>query len=254
MPVAQQEMDLSGHALGNASVQLAAPGPILLLGAPGAGKGTQAKTLMAAWSIPQISTGDILRGLRNDPAKADSPLGQQVRAAMDAGKLVSDALVEQLVLDRLAQPDTQRGYILDGFPRTLAQATWLDGKLEAAQQTSATSGAAQPVIAVMVRVGYTTLMRRTTGRRTCPRCSRIYNIFFQPPQQPGRCDVDGVELVQRADDQEDVFAERLRTYESQTAPVVEHYRALGRFAEVDGEQAMDAVSASVMQAIVRLRG
>jgi adenylate kinase len=244
MPVAQQETDLSGKASGNASAHLAAPGPILLLGAPGAGKGTQAKVLMAAWKIPQISTGDILRSLRTDPAKVDSPLGQQVRAAMDSGKLVSDALVEQLVLDRLAQPDTGRGYILDGFPRTLAQATWLDNRLQGVQ----------PVIAVMVQVGYTTLMRRTTGRRTCPRCSRIYNIFFQPPQQPGRCDVDGVELVQRADDQEDVFAERLRTYESQTAPVVEHYRALGRFAEVDGEQAMDAVADGVMQAIVRLRG
>jgi adenylate kinase len=244
MPVAQQETDLSGKASGNASAHLAAPGPILLLGAPGAGKGTQAKVLMAAWKIPQISTGDILRSLRTDPAKVDSPLGQQVRAAMDSGKLVSDALVEQLVLDRLAQPDTGRGYILDGFPRTLAQATWLDNRLQGVQ----------PVIAVMVQVGYTTLMRRTTGRRTCPRCSRIYNIFFHPPQQPGRCDVDGVELVQRADDQEDVFAERLRTYESQTAPVVEHYRALGRFAEVDGEQAMDAVADGVMQAIVRLRG
>ena len=243
MPVAQQEMDLSGHASGNASAQLAAPGPILLLGAPGAGKGTQAKALMAAWNIPQISTGDILRGLRNDPEQAASPLAQQVRAAMDAGKLVSDALVEEIVLERLAKPDTQRGYILDGFPRTLAQATWLDVRL----------GSIQPVIAVMVRVGYTTLMRRTTGRRTCPQCSRIYNIFFQPPQQPGRCDVDGAELVQRTDDQEKVFAERLRTYEQQTAPVIEHYRGLGRFAEVDGEQAMDAVSANVMQSIVRLR-
>ena len=249
MPVAPQEAALTEHAASN----LATPGPILLLGAPGAGKGTQAKILMGAWSVPQISTGDILRSLRNDPAQAATPLGKQVRTTMDSGKLVSDALVEQLVLDRLAKKDTARGYILDGFPRTLAQATWLDYQL-ARQLDSASGATAQlPVIAVMVQVSYTTLMRRTTGRRMCPSCSRTYNMFFQPPQQDTVCDVDGVVLVQRPDDSELVFAERLRTYDSLTAPVVEHYRAQGRFAEVDGEQAMDAVTTSVMAAIVRLR-
>ncbi len=247
MPVAAtQETALTEHA----APHLAMPGPILLLGAPGAGKGTQSKVLMSAWEIPQISTGDILRGLRNDPEKSVTPLGQQVCTAMDSGKLVSDALVEQLVLDRLAQQDTARGYVLDGFPRTLAQATWLDAQL--AQQRPQVSSSL-PVIAVMVQVSYTTLMRRTTGRRTCPSCSRGYNVFFQPPKNDSLCDVDATELVQRPDDTEAVFAERLRTYDSLTTPVVEHYRALGRFAEVDGGQAMDVVTHRVMDAIVRLR-
>ncbi len=248
MPVAAtQETALTEHA----APHLAVPGPILLLGAPGAGKGTQSKVLMAAWEIPQISTGDILRSLRSDPEKAVTPLGQRVCTAMDSGKLVPDALVEQLVLDRLAQQDTARGYVLDGFPRTLAQATWLDGQL--AQQRPQGSSLSLPVIAVMVQVSYTTLMRRTTGRRTCPSCSRVYNMFFQPPKSDSVCDVDATELVQRPDDTEAVFAERLRTYDSLTAPVVEHYRALGRFAEVDGGQAMNVVTRRVMDAIVRLR-
>ena len=254
MPVAAQDTALKQHA----APHLATPGPILLLGAPGAGKGTQSKIMMAAWKIPQISTGDILRGLRKDPAKANTPLGKQVRAAMDAGHLVSDSLVEQLVLDRLAHVDTHRGYILDGFPRTLPQATWLDYQLTRnAREASADgniSAAKLPVVAVMVRVSYTTLMRRTTGRRVCPSCTRIYNMFFQPPQSDTVCDDDGTVLMQRSDDTESVFAERLRTYDSLTAPVVEHYRAQGRFSEVDGEQDMERVTGSVFDAIVRLRG
>lgn len=253
MPVAAQETVLKQHA----APQLATPGPILLLGAPGAGKGTQSKIVMAAWEIPQISTGDILRGLRKDPAKANTPLGQQVRAAMDSGHLVSDALVEQLVLDRLAHTDTHRGYILDGFPRTLAQATWLDAQLAQGELAgiggSAPAITTLPVVAVMVQVSYTTLMRRTTGRRVCPSCTRIYNIFFQPPQNDTVCDEDATVLMQRPDDTESVFAERLRTYDSLTAPVVEHYRAQGRFAEVNGELDMDTVTSNVLDAIVRLR-
>ncbi|HEX4021173.1 MAG TPA: nucleoside monophosphate kinase [Acidobacteriaceae bacterium] len=247
MPVAAQ-----GRALKEQETpRLATPGPILLLGAPGAGKGTQSKILMAAWDIPQISTGDILRELRKDPVKGGTPLGQKVRAVMDAGKLVSDELVEKLVLDRLAQPDTLRGYVLDGFPRTLGQATWLDHQLAEGHLAAAETGL--PVVAVMVQVRYTTLMRRATGRRTCPNCSSIYNLYFQPPKNDTVCDLDAVVLVQRPDDTEEVFAERFRTYDSLTAPVIEHYRALGRFAEVDGEQTMEAVTSSVMDAIVRLR-
>ncbi len=249
MPVAEQETALKQHA----APHLETPGPILLLGAPGAGKGTQSKVVMTAWQIPQISTGDILRGLRKDPTKANTPLGQQVRAAMDSGHLVSDSLVEQLVLDRLAHSDTHRGYILDGFPRTLAQANWLDTQLAQSAHAGDTAFERLPVVAVMVRVSYTTLMRRTTGRRVCPSCTRIYNMFFQPPQNDTVCDDDATVLMQRPDDTESVFAERLRTYDSLTAPVVEHYRMQGRFAEVDGEQDMERVTGSVFDAIVRLR-
>jgi adenylate kinase len=219
------------------------PGPILLLGAPGVGKGTQAKEIMTAWGIPQISTGDILRA--NIAGGTD--LGKKSKAIMDRGELVPDELVNEMVADRLQHPDTANGYILDGFPRTLGQAEWLDSYL-AAQSSSL------PVIAVSIKVGYTQLLRRITGRRSCPVCKSIYNIYLQPPKVDELCDLDGTPLTRRSDDTEEVFEERMRTYESQTAPVVEHYRALGRFEEVDGEQPVDAVAASVMAAVLRLRG
>lgn len=218
------------------------PGPILLLGAPGVGKGTQAKELMAKWGIPQISTGDLLRYHRDH----GTPLGLKAKAVMDQGKLVPDDLVNQMVAERLQQPDTAQGYILDGFPRTLGQATWLDGHIGADLH-------ALPVIAVSIQVGYTQLLRRITGRRTCPVCGTIYNIYLQPPKVDEKCDLDGTPLVRRSDDTEEVFQERMRTYESQTAPVVEHYRALGRFAEVGGEKPVDQVAADVMAAVARLR-
>ncbi len=242
MPV--EEMHAGTQAAPRSAIT---PGPILLLGAPGAGKGTQAKILMADWSIPQISTGDLLREMRKDPVKSASPLGRQIREVMDAGQLVSNDLVQAMVLERLKQPDTRRGYILDGFPRTLPQATWLDEQLSHESQ-------ALPVIAVNVVVRYTNLLRRLTGRRNCPTCGRIYNVYSNPPQNDTVCDVDGTPLAQRADDSESVACERLRMHEALTAPVVAHYRALGRFAEVDGELPVGDVTRSVMEAILRLRG
>ncbi|MEO6910174.1 MAG: nucleoside monophosphate kinase [Edaphobacter sp.] len=227
--------------------KVATPGPILLLGAPGAGKGTQAKILMADWSIPQISTGDLLREMRKDPVKSVTPLGKQIRQVMDAGQLVSNDLVQEMVLERLKQSDTARGYVLDGFPRTLPQALWLDEQLNHQSGTL-------PVIAVNVQVSYTKLLHRLTGRRNCPTCGRIYNIYSHPPQNDTVCDVDGTPLVQRPDDLESVACERLRMHEALTAPVVAHYRATGRFAEVDGELPVEAVTRAVMDAIVRLRG
>ncbi len=229
----------------------ASPGPVLVLGAPGVGKGTQAKALMADWGIPQISTGDILRAIKNDPAKAQTEIGLLAKKLMEQGQLVPDEVVNELVADRLTEPDTRKGYILDGYPRTLGQAEWLDKYLAARQ---AEAGSAQlPVIAVNIQVGYTELLRRVTGRRNCPACQRIYNIYSHPPKVEGKCDVDGSELVQRADDTEAVFAERMKTYESLTAPVIEHYRALGRFEEVAGEQTVEAVTTGIKAALARLR-
>ncbi|WP_349627430.1 adenylate kinase [Alloacidobacterium dinghuense] len=219
------------------------PGPILLLGAPGVGKGTQAQAIMGAWGIPQISTGDILRS----NVSGGTELGKKAKAIMDRGELVSDDLVNDMVADRLLRPDTANGYILDGFPRTLGQAEWLDSYLAAPPGSL-------PVIAVSIKVGYTQLLRRITGRRTCPVCKSSYNIYLQPPKVDEKCDLDGTPLARRSDDTEEVFEERMRTYESLTAPVVEHYRALGRFEEVDGEQPVDAVAAAVMAAVLRLRG
>ena len=219
-----------------------APGPILLLGAPGVGKGTQAKELIKIWKIPQISTGDLLRA---NVAKG-TELGKTAREIMGRGELVPDSLVNEMVAARLQEPDTRRGYILDGFPRTLGQAGWLDGRLAALTDSL-------PVVAVSIQVDYNQLLRRITGRRNCPVCQAIYNIHMHPPQKDGCCDVEGAVLVQRADDTEVVFRERMRAYAELTAPVVEHYRKLGRFAEVDGDRPIDTVASGILAAVEGLR-
>jgi adenylate kinase len=218
------------------------PGPILLLGAPGVGKGTQAKELVKLWGIPQISTGDLLRA----NVSQDTPLGIIAKETMGRGELVPDSLVNEMVAARLIEPDTVRGYILDGFPRTLPQAGWLDGRL-AAQQLCL------PVVAVSISVDYNQLLRRITGRRNCPVCQTIYNVYSNPPKVDEICDIEGAALAQRADDTEQVFAERMRSYEALTTPVIDHYRALGRFAEVDGDRAIGEVAAGIVDAVERLR-
>jgi adenylate kinase len=219
-----------------------APGPILLLGAPGVGKGTQAKELVKIWNIPQISTGDLLRG---NVAKG-TDLGKIAKEIMGRGELVPDSLVNEMVALRLQEPDTVRGYILDGFPRTLGQAHWLDGRLAAQLQSL-------PVVAVSIQVDYNQLLCRITGRRNCPVCQTIYNTCMNPPKKDGFCDVEGAALVQRADDTEEVFKERMRAYEALTAPVVDHYRGLGRFAEVDGDRPIAAIAAGIVTAVEGLR-
>jgi adenylate kinase len=218
------------------------PGPILLLGAPGVGKGTQAKELVKLWGIPQISTGDLLRA----NVGQGTPLGKVAKEIMGRGELVPDSLVNEMVAIRLMEPDTARGYILDGFPRTLGQANWLDGRLAAQIE-------ALPVVAVSIQVNYNQLLRRITGRRNCPVCQTIYNIYMNPPKKDGFCDLEGAGLVQRADDTEEVFKERMRAYEALTAPVVEHYRELGRFAEVDGDRPIAVIAAGIVAAVERLR-
>jgi adenylate kinase len=237
-------MSSSGSSVetGRATEKNAVPGPILLLGAPGVGKGTQAKELVKLWGIPQVSTGDLLRG---NVAKG-TKLGQIAKEIMGRGELVPDSLVNEMVAARLQEPDTGRGYILDGFPRTLGQASWLDGRLAAQVE-------ALPVVAVSIQVNYNQLLRRITGRRNCPVCQTIYNVYMNPPQKDGFCDADGAALTQRSDDTEEVFKERMRAYEALTAPVVEHYRALGRFAEVDGEGAIAAIASGIVAAVERLR-
>jgi adenylate kinase len=218
------------------------PGPILLLGAPGVGKGTQAKELVKIWGIPQISTGDLLRA----NVTQGTQLGRVAKEIMGRGELVPDSLVNEMVAVRLQEPDTAKGYILDGFPRTLGQAGWLDGRL-------ATQKESLPVVAVSIQVNYNQLLRRITGRRNCPVCQTIYNVYVNPPKKDGFCDIEGAALTQRADDTEEVFKERMRAYGALTAPVVEHYRALGRFAEVDGDRPIGAIAAGIVAAVERLR-
>jgi adenylate kinase len=217
------------------------PGPVLLLGAPGVGKGTQAKLLMDEFDIPQISTGDLLREHRSN----HTPLGLLADELMSKGKLVPDDLVNQMVAERFQQPDTEHGYILDGFPRTLNQAEWLDRQLVAYML---------PVVAVNIVVPQDDLLKRITGRYSCPVCGTIYNVYTGPPSQPGVCDREGAALVQRKDDTEAVFHERMRSFEQKTAAVIEYYRSHGnRFAEVDGNLPVAEVTRSIRATLLKLR-
>lgn len=232
------------------------PGPVLLLGAPGVGKGTQAKRLMAEFGIPQISTGDLLREHR----KNRTPLGLMADKLMSRGKLVPDELVNDMVADRLQQPDTRRGYILDGYPRTLNQAEWLDEYInrdcgDATGPADAASGPMQtlPVVAICLVVDERILLERITGRRISP-TGNIYNIYTNPPRVEGVCDVDGGELMQRADDREEVFHERMRAFAVQTEPVIAYYRTHGsRFVEVNGNREVDEVTTSLRGALLAMR-
>jgi adenylate kinase len=217
------------------------PGPVLLLGAPGVGKGTQAKRLMDEFGIPQISTGDLLREHR----KNHTPLGMLADDLMARGQFVPDDLVNQMVATRLTEPDTEHGYILDGFPRTLNQAEWLDHQL---------AGHPLPVVAVNIVVPERELLERITGRLSCSVCGTIYNIYSEPPKQTGICDCEGAELIQRVDDTEPVFRERMKAFHSKTAAVIEYYRSYGgRFAEVNGSLPVDEVTQSIRAALFQLR-
>jgi len=222
-------------------------GPIIMLGAPGAGKGTQAKLIAAAYAIPQISTGDLFR----ENVANGTELGLKVKAILDRGDLVSDDLVDGMVAERLSKPDIHRGFILDGFPRTVGQAEWFDGYLKSrrgGKGTVAPFSAISPIV-VQIVVEYNQLLQRITGRRSCPTCGRIYNVHFQPPKVEGICDVDGGRLVVRPDDTEAVVAERLKAYERQTLPLVAYYKAKGQLVDVDGNQAVESVAAQALSAI-----
>jgi len=217
-------------------------GPVILLGPPGAGKGTQAKQIVARYGVPQISTGDILRENR----ARGTELGKRAAAIMDRGELVPDELVCDMVAARLAQKDCQRGFILDGFPRTVQQAEWLD-RLLAGMCTAKPD--TPRLVVVSMQVDYNHLLQRLTGRRTCPTCGRIYNVFFQPPRVDEVCDVDGSKLVARKDDSEAVISERLKAYEKQTLPLTDYYRRAGVLRSVNGDQPVEQVTAAVFGAI-----
>ncbi len=202
---------------------------IVLLGAPGAGKGTQAKKLIEKYGIPQISTGDILR-----KAVADgTPLGKEAKSYMDKGELVPDSVVIGLVKERLAQDDCKAGFILDGFPRNTSQAETLDRVLEEM---------GMPLqVALSIDVDMDVLMKRLTGRRTCRQCGQMYNIYFSPPAEEGICDRCGGELYQRDDDREETIRKRLEVYQSQTAPLIEYYEKKGILRRVEGTGGIDEI-------------
>ena len=217
-------------------------GPVILLGVPGAGKGTQAQRIVAHYGIPQISTGDIFR------AAADTPQGRELAQYMERGELVPDRLVCAILAPRLQQPDCRHGFILDGFPRTVPQAEWLLAFLAERRM----SGARGPIV-VYLTVGYNDLYRRLAGRRTCPKCGRIYNDFSQPPQRPGLCDLDGAELVQRRDDDPAVIRERLISYEERTLPLIEHLRRRSCFHQIYGADPVARVTENVFWALESCR-
>ncbi len=212
---------------------------IVLLGAPGSGKGTQSKLLVEKYKIPQISTGDLLRAA----VAANSDLGKKAKAAMDAGQLVSDDVVLGMIQERLSKPDARAGFILDGFPRNIPQAQALDAML---------ARMGQPLqLALLVDVDTEVLMKRLTGRRTCSSasCGAIYNIYFSAPKSPGKCDKCGSSLSHRSDDNESTVRSRLQVYEQQTSPLVTYYKAQSKLRTVRGVGSVNEIFKNVSDII-----
>lgn len=210
---------------------------IVLLGAPGSGKGTQAKLLSEKFKIPQIGTGDILR----QEVAAGTGLGNKAKAAMEAAELVSDEVVLGIIQARLSRPEARTGFIMDGFPRNIPQAQELDAML---------ARLGKPVqLSVLVDVDREVLMKRITGRRSCPSCGAIYNIYFSPPKVPGKCDKCGSVLQHRSDDNEESVRKRLQVYEQQSAALVSYYRAQGKLRTVRGIGSVNDIFKNVCDVI-----
>ena len=202
---------------------------LVLLGAPGSGKGTQANFLVQDFAIPHISTGDILR----EAAKNGTPLGLKAKGYMEQGALVPDELMMELIKQRLSQPDAQQGFLLDGFPRTVAQADGLNAIL---------GGLGRKLDRVIsLEVPAASLIKRLTARWSCPKCGAIFNLISQPPRLVGICDACGAALEQRPDDKRETVENRLKVYEAQTAPLKQYYSAKGWLLTVNGDQAPDQV-------------
>ncbi len=215
--------------MADASPRRAADGVrVIFLGPPGAGKGTQAAKLAAHLGVPNIGTGEMLR----TAIARTTPLGREARPIMERGDLVPDGLLVALVRERIAEPDCGRGFVLDGFPRTLPQARGLE---------EMTGGDPGRWVVFDFEVPRPVLMLRLSGRRWCPSCQATFHLVNDPPQRPGVCDVCGTALVQREDDRESVVARRLQEYDERTFPLIEYYRTRARMVPVDGNRAMDVV-------------
>jgi adenylate kinase len=210
---------------------------LILLGAPGAGKGTQAQKLAARWSIPQLSTGDMLREAR----RQGTDLGRRAQGFMDAGQLVPDEVVIGLVEERLGRPDAQAGAIFDGFPRTTPQAEALDTLLARMGR--------DPVKVIAIDVPEGELVERLSGRRSCPRDNAPYHVQFNPPRVEGICDLCGTPLVTRADDQPVVIQQRFAEYQAKTAPLIGYYQPRGVLATVDGRGELEAILVRITRAL-----
>jgi adenylate kinase len=213
---------------------------LIFLGAPGAGKGTQAREVSKEFGIPQISTGDMLR----EAVKKETALGLAAKKKMEAGELVPDEVVCGIVEERIGQPDCAKGFILDGFPRTIAQAEFVDAMLQK-------KGRGNPLV-VDIKVSEDLLLKRLTGRRTCSVCGEIYNVHFNPPKQEGVCDKDGGKLLQRADDNEATIRQRLVAYNNQTSPLMEYYRKKNLLHAVDGSKEPDLIARDLIGFLKKL--
>lgn len=210
---------------------------IVLMGAPGAGKGTQARLLQERRGLPQISTGDMFRAMK----QAETPLGEQLRGILASGALVPDELTIQIVEERTGQPDCRGGYVLDGFPRTTAQAEMLE-RLAAAQ--------GKTLLAVLVDVPFDILEKRVTGRRSCPVCGEIYNVYFKPPKSDEVCDFHpDTKLAHRTDDNAETIKARLSTYDRETRPLLDYYESTNRLRRVDGARDTEAIYADIEKAV-----
>jgi adenylate kinase len=212
---------------------------IVLLGAPGSGKGTQSELLVGAYGVPHISTGDLLR----EAVANGTQLGLRAKTAMDAGKLVDDATVLGMIRERLAQPDALKGFILDGFPRNIAQAVALEKMLH---------DLGQPLQAVvLLNLDLSILFKRLTGRRICQDCGRMFNIYSTPPGTLPHCEECGdmPRLMQRPDDKEEVIGKRLEVFEAQTKPLIQHYKEAGLLRVVNADADMETVFKSIQTAV-----
>jgi adenylate kinase len=210
---------------------------LLFFGPPGAGKGTQAGAVAAEFGIPHISTGEMLR----EAARKHTPLGLAAQGRMDRGQLVSDEVVSAIAAERIVRPDCACGFILDGFPRTIGQAEFLDALLEE-------QGRGKPLV-VYLQLNSGSLLKRLGGRRNCPVDGRIYNVYFNPPRHDEVCDVDGAKLVRRADDHDAAILHRLESYTTLTRPLIQYYRERELLVDVDGDRAQDKVTRDVIQLV-----
>lgn len=210
---------------------------ILLMGPPGAGKGTQAAKLVEKYGIPQVSTGDIFRAA----AKEGTPLGLEAKRYLDSGLLVPDSVTIGIVKARLMKADCERGFILDGFPRTLAQAAALD--------TLLAELGVKITRVINIAVAESELVRRMAGRRICRSCSATYHVVFNPPQADGKCDKCGGQLYQRKDDLEETVLKRLMVYQAQTQPLIGYYREKGLYTEIDGLKSIEDVFSEIEESL-----
>lgn len=215
---------------------------LVLLGAPGAGKGTQAVRLADAEGIAHVATGDMFRGA----VREGTPLGREVQRYLDAGRLVPDEVTIALVRERLSRPDCARGFVLDGFPRTVPQAEALDRLLG---EMGAPLGCV-----INLEVAEESLVRRLSGRRVCPACGASYNVYSAPPRSEGRCDRCGGELTQRGDDREETVRRRLEVYRQQTAPLIDFYRHQGKLRSLDGDRPLEEVAAAIRETLAAACG